>query len=73
MGVGELTVRVPEDATVTVEASVRAGELDWPGRTDSYEAGTGIDRAFDLDGEPGGPRLHLDLSMGLGDVEVTRG
>jgi phage shock protein PspC (stress-responsive transcriptional regulator) len=73
VGVGELRVRVPEDATVTVEASVRAGELDWPGRTDSYEAGTGIDRAFDLEGEPGGPRLHLDLSMGLGEVEVSRG
>jgi len=73
LGVGDLEVRVPEDARVTVDATVRAGDLDWPGPGDTSEDGTSIDRSITLAGEPGGPRLHLDLSVGFGTLEVVRG
>ena len=74
VGIGELQVIVPRDATVTAEATLRAGDLDWPGPpASSHESGVDVDRTFSLPGDPGGPRLHLDLTMGLGDVEVVRG
>ena len=74
VGIGEMTVIVPRDATVTAEAHVHGGDLDWPGPSaSSHESGVDVDRTFRLPGEPGAPRLHLDLSMGLGDVEVVRG
>ncbi len=74
VGIGEMTIIVPRDAVVTAEANVRAGDLDWPGPpASSHESGVDVDRRFSLPGDLGAPRLHLDLSMGLGDVEVVRG
>src|SRR5262245_43982561 len=74
VGIGQLQVIVPRDATVTAEATLRAGELNWPGRPAStLESGVDVDRTFSLQGDPGGPRLHLDLTMGLGNVEVIHG
>jgi hypothetical protein len=69
-----MKIIVPRDAVVTAEANVRAGDLDWPGPpASSHESGVDVDRRFSLPGDLGAPRLHLDLSMGLGDVEVVRG
>ncbi|HEY7070989.1 MAG TPA: LiaF domain-containing protein, partial [Acidimicrobiales bacterium] len=77
VGIGQMRVLVPRDATVTADAKVRAGDLDWPGEPDvSHESGVDVDRSFSvapLGGTTGGPHLHLDLSMGLGNVEVVRG
>lgn len=73
LGLGDMEVRVPEDARVTVDATVEAGDLDWPGSAGTADEGTGLDRSFTLAGEPGGRRLHLDLSVGLGTLEVVRG
>ncbi len=73
VGLGELHVVVPRDATVEVHASTRAGEVVSPGGPDANESGVGLDESFTLDGDPGGPRLELDLSAGVGSVEVTRG
>ena len=74
VGIGEMKIIVPRDAVVTAEANVRAGDLDWPGPpASSHESGVDVDRRFSLPGDLGAPRLHLDLSMGLGDVEVVRG
>jgi hypothetical protein len=73
VGLGELLVVVPEDARVTVDSSVRAGGVDWPGGAGTSEDGADIDLAFVLQGEPGDPRLHLDLSVGFGTLEVVRG
>jgi phage shock protein PspC (stress-responsive transcriptional regulator)/predicted membrane protein len=74
VGIGQMTVIIPRDATVTAEVHVRGGDVDWPGPpASSHESGVDVDRTFSLDGDPGEPRLHLDLAMGLGDVEVVRG
>lgn len=73
VGMGELRVIVPTDATVTVDASIRAGEIVSPGGADANESGVGVDQSFTLDGPAEAPRLELDLSVGLGNVEVSRG
>jgi hypothetical protein len=33
----------------------------------------GIDETITIDGPAGGPRLKLDLSTGIGDIEVSHG
>jgi hypothetical protein len=79
VGVGDLHVIVPRDATVGVHATSRAGDLVAsrgdgvsPGRTRGDED-VGIDESFTIDGPAGGPRLDLDLSTGIGDIEVSHG
>jgi phage shock protein PspC (stress-responsive transcriptional regulator) len=79
VGVGDLHVIVPPDATVEVRATSRAGDLVAsrgdgvsPGRTRGGDD-VGIDESFTIDGPAGGPRLELDLSTGIGDIEVSRG
>lgn len=73
VGMGELEVVVPQDATVEVSATAGAGEVTTPGDREAGESGIRVDKQFTLEGTPGGPRLELDLSMGLGSVEVSRG
>lgn len=70
LGVGDLTVRVPADATVEVDARAGAGEVTLFGRAND---GTSVhDRATDVGGSPGRV-LVLDARVGLGQVEVVRG
>jgi hypothetical protein len=67
VGMGELTVRLPSDAGVDVSASAGAGDLEVLGRT-SDGFGPTLSHS-----EPGGDaRLALDLSTGMGSIEVTR-
>jgi phage shock protein PspC (stress-responsive transcriptional regulator) len=98
VGIGDLHVVVPRDATVEVRATSRAGDLVVPrgespassrGSATTVPAGTpsttdearpargsddiGIDDTVTLDGPAGGPRLELDLSTGIGDIEVSHG
>lgn len=98
VGIGDLHVVVPPDATVEVRATSRAGDLVVPrgaspassrGSAMTVPAGTppaadearpargsddiGIDDTVTLDGPAGGPRLELDLSTGIGDIEVSHG
>lgn len=71
LGIGELVVVVPEDATVIVDAHAGAGEVDVAGSRDD---GIGADKELTLLG-PGDlpPVLVLDAQVGFGQVEVRRG
>ncbi|MGN6242074.1 MAG: PspC domain-containing protein, partial [Motilibacteraceae bacterium] len=74
VGVGELVVTVPRDVAVDVVARAGAGEVRMPdGGTTS---GTDARRSWTSDGVSGNAssagRLVLDLSVGLGNVEVRR-
>lgn len=70
VGAGTLLVEVPEDVTVTVDAQVGAGELDLFGqRTD----GINVNRDGTFEGSSDGGTLDLDLNVGLGELEVSRG
>jgi Cell wall-active antibiotics response 4TMS YvqF len=108
VGIGDLHVVVPRDATVEVRATSRAGDLVVPrdsSRAASQSPATtvlsgtpsattvppatpsaaddarpprgaddiGIDETITIDGPAGGPRLVLDLSTGIGDIEVSHG
>ena len=73
VGAGQLRVLVPEDATVTVDADVRIGEVVSDGGPEANESGHGLDEHFTLAGAPRGPRIDLDLFVGFGRLEVTRG
>lgn len=70
-GVGKLTIIVPGNADVTVNASTMAGETSIFGRSVGG-LGQNIDVTdYGPDG-PGGGRIDLDLDLGLGELEVTR-
>jgi predicted membrane protein len=73
VGAGQLRVVVPEDATVTVDAHLRAGEVVSDGGPDANESGVGLDEQFTLAGAAGGREIDLDLFVGVGSLEVTRG
>jgi phage shock protein PspC (stress-responsive transcriptional regulator) len=73
VGAGQMRVLVPDDATVTVDADVRIGEVVSDGGPDANESGVGLDERFTLAGAARGPELDLDLFVGFGSLEVTRG
>jgi phage shock protein PspC (stress-responsive transcriptional regulator) len=69
LGIGDLIVRVPRNATVKVDGHVQAGELSLLGHNDS---GTRVhDDVIDRVGS--GRVLVLDARVGLGKVLVERG
>ena len=74
IGAGDLQVRVPDDADVTVLGRVGVGAVGFEDRED---AGPGAElRVTDDLGEDGvrsGRPLVLDLEAGAGNVEVRRG
>jgi phage shock protein PspC (stress-responsive transcriptional regulator) len=69
IGIGELTVVVPDDVAVDVEASASAGQVTVFGRQDD-----GIDtRISEVNVPPGATRtVHIDAHVGLGNVVVAR-
>lgn len=69
VGLGDLTVFVPQDATVEVTGSVRAGLLDL---FDNTSQGSELERTVVDQGRAGGGRLVLDLEGGLAEVGVRR-
>jgi phage shock protein PspC (stress-responsive transcriptional regulator) len=73
VGAGQMRVLVPEDATVTVDAEVRIGEVKSDGGPEANESGVGLDERFTLAGTALGPEIDLDLFVGFGSLEVTRG
>jgi phage shock protein PspC (stress-responsive transcriptional regulator) len=70
LGIGELRIRVPRRATVTVDGHASAGKLVLFGRESD---GTSVDRSVTSPGTAPARVLTLDASVGLGKVEVTRG
>lgn len=69
LGAGTLTIEVPADVTVNLDAEVGAGELEAFGeRTD----GVGLSRQGTYDGTGEGV-LDLEVDLTVGELEVTRG
>jgi hypothetical protein len=73
VGLGQLTVRLPDDSLLAVSARghVGAGEVMLGNRQNS-----GLDVTLSTGGfgqiTRDQPRLMLDLSVGLGQIEVTQ-
>jgi hypothetical protein len=68
VGIGELRVLLPPDLPVQIQAGAGIGEVQLP---DGSEGGFGAEAQFP-DGGPAGDRLHLELSVGIGQVTVER-
>jgi hypothetical protein len=69
VGLGDLRIRVPEEATVVVDGRVTAGELRAFGvRVD----GVGAQRQVTDVGREGGGTLEIEAQVGLGTLEVSR-
>lgn len=69
VGIGELLVTVPPDATVDVNGRVQAGDLTLVGQQDS---GTHV-HSHIVDRTGSGRVIVLDLHAGIGAVRVLRG
>ena len=68
VGVGALTVIVPDDVGVDVEADVSAGEVTVFGRSsDGWDA-----RVIARESGPTDAMLRIDAHVGLGDLNVVR-
>jgi hypothetical protein len=70
VGIGQLTVRVPRGVAVIARGEAGAGQLVLLGREES-----GVNRELTVSSRPasgGRPRLRLFLTIGLGQIEVTR-
>ena len=69
VGVGKLTVEVPEDARVQIDARVGLGSIEAFGSSRS-----GYRRLLSLDDNKSGAHvIKLKLSVGVGSIEVRRG
>jgi hypothetical protein len=69
VGIGELVVEVPPEVSVRVDGHAGIGNLQL---FDEQEGGVDVD----LDAErfvPGAPPVVLDVSVGIGNVEVREG
>ena len=69
LGVGDLTIRVPQTVTVEVDAHASAGSLDVFGLTGD---GRDIRQRFTEPGTDSPSTLVLDADIGFGDLEVVR-
>ncbi len=70
LGLGHMTIEVPSDAAVTVQAHSGVGQVQVFGQSASniqttYYNGTGP--------ESGAPHLNINAHVGMGDIQVTSG
>lgn len=69
VGLGELTVHVPPDVALDVAATTGGGDVRILGR-EWNGLGVAVDES--VPGAESAGRLVLELSVGLGAIEVTR-
>ena len=73
VGIGKLTVRVPDSVRIVAKGSVTAGDMWLLG---SHDDGWNVDHTVNyigLNTTADAPTLVLDTSVGLGDLRVTSG
>lgn len=69
VGTGKLVVLVPRHLQVSVDAAVTAGEVHILGRRDN---GVALHHSYHSNDSEADDRLHLDIEMGAGSIEVRR-
>ena len=72
LGVGELTVIVPEEARVVLRGEVAAGEAELFGEQLGDDSDIDFDQTYVPDSGPSRGVITLDVEVGLGRVEVQR-
>jgi len=75
VGAGRVEIVVPDDAAVQAAVRVGLGKVTWDVDGD-YQTASGIrmdDSTFrDQASETGSPQLSLDVTVGAGEVTITR-
>lgn len=69
VGLGQIQVVVPDDATISVTYQVTGGQVELFGND---VQGTAVERTEVFDGRPGAGELDLTVEVGFGQVEVVR-
>lgn len=69
VGLGEIQVVVPDDATISVTYDVTGGQVELFGND---VQGTRVERTEVFDGQPGAGELDLTVEVGFGQIEVVR-
>jgi hypothetical protein len=70
VGAGDLTILLPPDVPVDIDASVGAGQVNLLGETSD---GLSVNRTYTSDGfESAAVRLTLDLDVAAGNIRVDR-
>jgi hypothetical protein len=70
LGIGDLVVHVPRDASVVIVGRASAGQVSILGQTDD---GTSVHKVVAADGTDPARVLVLDARIGFGRLEVVRG
>ncbi|OLS97659.1 hypothetical protein BJF90_42455 [Pseudonocardia sp. CNS-004] len=74
MGAGDVQVRLPADADLTLTASAGFGDVRYGfAEDDGVDAHVQVIDDLGADGVPTGRPLVIDIDAGLADVEVRRG
>lgn len=69
VGLGQIQVVVPDDATISVTYEVTGGQVELFGND---VQGTRVARTEVFDGQPGAGELDLTVEVALGQIEVVR-
>lgn len=69
VGLGQIRVVVPDDATVSVTYEVTGGEVELFGND---VQGARVERTEVFDGQPGGGELDLTVEVVYGQIEIVR-
>jgi phage shock protein PspC (stress-responsive transcriptional regulator) len=72
VGMGKLRVIVPRDASVEVDARVKAGNIDGDLAPTPDEGGFDLHETFGVGTRERAPDLRLDLWVGIGELVVDR-
>jgi phage shock protein PspC (stress-responsive transcriptional regulator) len=77
LGIGEITVLVPDDVTLVVDAQVGAGEIDLPGQRPQSGSSLTVSTTVGPVSAPGptnpvGTTVNLKADIGLGQLVVRR-
>jgi phage shock protein PspC (stress-responsive transcriptional regulator) len=72
VGMGKLRVIVPRDASVEIDARVKAGNIDGALAPSPDEGGVDLHETFAAGERARVPDLRLDLQVGIGEMEVDR-
>lgn len=68
LGVGDVTLYVPEDVTIEVAATVGAGTVQFP--KGGSDGGTNVDQTYTHTGPADVGGYRIDAQVGLGQIEV---
>ncbi|MCL2849731.1 MAG: PspC domain-containing protein [Micrococcales bacterium] len=72
LGVGGMTIYLPDNTRATVEVEVGAGRVTWDVGLGEALRGVSVRHTFHADGDPEGPELVIRVTIGAGNLTISR-